>query len=829
MAPVDTQSDDLFLRFGLLGTGVLCWMASRRLWHLADVGALPLSVVLMIATCLVGFGLLLCACGGKVPRAARYLLPVALVLIVAHCLQIHEANARLRGGDVTTDVLIFEEYAAHVLLEGQNPFRADLLEAYRAHRTPFTFSTPSVDGSLTGRQPYPALSFLIFVPLLVTNVDVFIAYPLFQIAAFVVLFAWASPRYRPVILLPFLAEPSYMGDALGGVSDPVWAFLVLCMVVVWKRPTARGVLYGLAVAFKQHAWYLAPFLLVRIAWETEGSRAERARAVGRFVAVSGGVFLAVNLPFIVWDPESWLLGVFAPVLAPMHVYGQGASALTTVGWVTVPKSTYSLVTYGLLAVGLVAYARHAPRVPYLMWVVPGIALWFGHRSLTSYWYYLALPLAADLFGAGIAKLHKTEFKRRSFVPELALAGALVAAFVLSAVRAVVGPPGLTIELAGPHEAVRAHVVGTSVRVRNETKRRLEPRFQVHENNLQPFFWAIDSGPKFLRPGQSAVYEIGTRWPPAYVEIRRGGRVIVHPADAHEPRVAVRIEGDLSAVRPSVAPNGRWRLWNIRGNKPHFWDLSSTADDGRVRYTGDGSRGSLAFVLPPAPGEDFESIVLDTTILVPDHPFQIDVRPPRGANRFPDPDIVFGLQFRHGANEVSVLFGEEPGVGRFDAHRHYKVLPAPPEEWSTHSIDVRGLFAEFGLRFSVGRTELPRFPGLDFPMSPLGFDLTLRARRTDDPVTGEFGELVWSGGAPDPREIYRQAARHPEHLVLWKADFESEMGNEEAAAEAWRDLAIHHARRGHCEEALDAVQQGRAHDPDLLVELPDCETSGGLGP
>ncbi|MBW2257832.1 MAG: hypothetical protein JRI25_24965, partial [Deltaproteobacteria bacterium] len=737
----------MYLRFGLLGTGVLCWMGSRELWNLADVGALPLSVALMLVTGLVGLLLLLCTCGTRIPRIARYLLPIALVLIVADYAQIHEANARLQGGDVTTDVLIFEEYAAHLLLEGVNPYGADLLEAYRAHRTPAHLSTPLIDGTLPGRQPYPALSFLLLVPAQVLGFDADLVYPAFLIGTFLVLYAGVSRRYRPVILLPFLAETIYLGYAFGGVSDTVWCFLLVCMVAAWDRPIGRALLFGLAVSFKQQAWFLAPFLLVRVAWETGGGSDGRGRAMGQFTALVAGVFLAINLPFLVWDPAAWFAGVFEPLRAPMQVFGQGPSVLTAVGWFAIPKGTHTLVSYGLMGVGLLACIRHYPRAPYLLWLVPGIALWFGYRSLNSYWYFLALPFAMDVFNRRPPALVPSVGRHRSLLPELVLASALVVGFTVSAVRAAVGAPGLEITVLGPHEAVGLHISGTWVRVRNATERAIEPRFQVQSHNLQPWFWTIESGPEILEPGQSAVYRIGTKRPRAYLEIPRGGRISVHSADAHQPRVAARIEGDQSVAWPAVAPNGGWKLWTRNKRKPHFWGVvRENSETSRIRYSGDASRGSLTFELDPVAGGDYETLFLDTYMLVPEFPFRIRVKPPRGANRLPDPDIVFGLQLRHGGKRVWVLFGEEEATGRFERNHHYKVIPAPAEEWSTHEIDVRSLLSELGVRVNARRMEMPGFPQLDFPMSPMSFDLMLQARLTEEAVVGHFGEITWGGEA-----------------------------------------------------------------------------------
>jgi len=790
MAMKDASHDDLFWRFGLLGTGVLAWMAATDMWERGDVGAMSLSVAMLLVTCLMGFVLMLFACGRSVPRVARYVLPVALALIVASYVQIHLAEIRLRGGDLVTDSLIFQEYASHLVLEGVNPYRFDMFEAYRAHQTPINFSTPLVDGSLSGHLPYPALSFLLLVPFLALGLDVTVVYPVFLMAGLVALYFGVKERYRPVILLPFLTETAFLGYALIGVSDPVWAFVLVCMVLAWDRPVGRGLLFGLAISFKQHPWLLLPFLLVRIVWETEGGRAERIRAAGLFAALSAGVFLVTNLPFLLWDPGAWFQGVFEPFLAPMQVFGQGgASVLTTVGWLTIPTSAHVVAVWGLLGVGLLAYARHYPRVPHLLWLVPAIALWFGHRSLTSYWYFFALPFAMDVFGRRPGRVARDGAAQRALWPELALAGALLVGFSASAYWAAVRPPDLEISFAGPHEVSNGRIVSTTVRVRNGTEKAIEPRFQAQSNQKQPLFWVVESGPEILEPGESGVYQISGQMSASNIEVRRGGRISVHPADAHEPRAVARIEGDVTGAWPGVVPNGRWVLWTHDEDKPHFWGLKgSSPDAGRVSYVAEGSRSAVAFEVDRAAGEEFAEVVLSTFMFVPEHPFRIDVRPPEDANRFPDPDIRFGLRLRPGANRVWVLFGGEKAKGRFNQHERYKVIPAPVGQWSTHKIDVRAVLAEFGLRPNSRRMRMPGFPHLDFPMSAMSFDLVLGARRTNEPVVGYFGEIAPDALAPDPRAVYRRAARRSHErsheLILWKADYAAEMGNEDTARELY---------------------------------------------
>jgi hypothetical protein len=462
-----------------------------------------------------------------------------------------------------------------------------------------------------------------------------------------------------------------------------------------------------------------------------------------------------------------------------------------------------------MGVGLLAYARHYPRVPHLLWLVPAVALWFGYRSLTSYWYFLALPFAMDAFGRRRAAIARAGAPR-AFWPELALAGALVMGFAASAYWAWVHPPGLEISIAGPHEVTSGRIVGTTVQVRNGTKRAIEPRFQAQSGQKQPLFWIVESGPEALGPGEAGVYRITAKVVASQVEVRRGGRISVHPADAFEPRAVARIEGDVTGVWPGVVPNGRWVLWTRDEDKPHFWKLKTSPDDaGRVRYASEPSRPALALELEPVAGEESAEVSITTFMLLPEHPFRIEVRPPLVANRFPDPDTLFGLRFRLGANKVWVLFGEEEARGRFDENEQYKVIPAPAEQWSVHEIDVRAVLAEFGLNAFSRRMKLPGFAHLDFPMSAMSLDLVLKTRRAEAPVVGHFGEIVPEALAPDPREVYRRAARRPHELVLWKADHAVEMRNEGVARQLYMETLERRPRSGSTHYRLGQMGLKRA--------------------
>src|SRR5690606_34378533 len=107
------------------------------------------------------------------------------------------------------------------------------------------------------------------------------------------------------------------------------------------RRFERGLWYGLACAIKQNVWLLAPFLLIR-AWRSGGRR-----EAARFALVSAGVFLLINLPFILMDPRQWLTGVLAVFVEPQIYLSLGLSRLTELGILLLPKSIYLALVAGV--------------------------------------------------------------------------------------------------------------------------------------------------------------------------------------------------------------------------------------------------------------------------------------------------------------------------------------------------------------------------------------------------------------------------------------------------------------------------------------------------
>ncbi|MBW2736215.1 MAG: hypothetical protein JRH20_27835, partial [Deltaproteobacteria bacterium] len=387
------QGTLLLRRAGFLGTALVCWHAATVIHESGSTLNYGLSALLMLSGYLLGFLNLGLAIFDRPSRRAQIVIPLSLTLAFVIWGQMASIAGREQGV-LSTDVWIFMDYAAQLLLDGENPYTQELLEAFRINRMGFHFSTPLLDGSLSGRVAYPALSFLVFVPLRLLSIPTEWLFPLTLGVSWLLIYRWAPAHLRPLVLLPFFFEDRYLFYAFGGVSDSGWALLLLMMVRSWDKPTQRAVFYGLAASFKHQPWLLAPLLLVRL-WHEAGAE-QRWREMWRFAWISTVTFLVLNSPFILWSPTAWLAGVFEPVVAPMITFGQGLSMLSMFGVAAIPKGLHSLLMLMIYALGLWTYARHYSRVRALLWIVPALALFFANRSLTSYWYYYLIPLVLDL-------------------------------------------------------------------------------------------------------------------------------------------------------------------------------------------------------------------------------------------------------------------------------------------------------------------------------------------------------------------------------------------------------------------------------------------------
>ena len=402
---INGRWEQLILRFGFFGTGALMLNMAYEVWSIGQIGTHRALVFAVFAEYAMAFALLV---AGVLPAGRlRRLAPLILVSAVAALSLWFYAQITINLTVYGTDNAAFSHVAAERLIDGENPYaindRAFIEETGQRFGVPATFITATTDGKpLSNLMSWPAGSVLVVVPALLLGVDdvrwVVVA---FEIAVLVLLWFRAPRALRPLIVLPFAADPNLMIRFTGGgVMDFVWVLPVLASVIFLyaNRLGWAALLFGLAAGTKQQPWLLAPFLLIWV-WYAhhDGTRVDRVRAMAEFSCISGAGFMALNLPFILWDLDGWMRGVLLPFREQLVPFGSGISLLTTTGIADLPKDFYTASTFGVWGLLLLAYALHFRTLKHAVWLAPAVIMWFGYRSLQNYFIFWAPMLFIALF------------------------------------------------------------------------------------------------------------------------------------------------------------------------------------------------------------------------------------------------------------------------------------------------------------------------------------------------------------------------------------------------------------------------------------------------
>jgi uncharacterized membrane protein len=89
------------------------------------------------------------------------------------------------------------------------------------------------------------------------------------------------------------------------------------------------------------------------------------------------------------NPTTWFTNVFTPMTEDLVILSQGPSLLTEVGLLPIGKAFYSVIVVAVSVVLIINYYVYFDKLRYMLWIFPGIILWFSYRALTSYIIYWA--------------------------------------------------------------------------------------------------------------------------------------------------------------------------------------------------------------------------------------------------------------------------------------------------------------------------------------------------------------------------------------------------------------------------------------------------------
>jgi uncharacterized membrane protein len=455
-------------------------------------------------------------------RALPALCFVAFVMWLGINHLVSPAVVSPRFEQYQSDSLAFDAYSAQLVIEGKDPYAVSMAPSATAYKESPTIFTPTMEGGRVAIEPYPALSFLAYVPFVAAHVQSMIWVDIgFALAAMLLVLALVPARLRIFFGLFFLLIPEFRDFAVGSVTDVMWLPLMIGVAATWQRaPSWSAVLLGLACAVKQEPWFIVPFALVHWWAMSEPGRAPVATL--KNLAWLAAAFLAPNLPFVLWHPGQWLAGVLSPLLSHAVPLGSGLIALQTSGLVALPLRVYTVLWVGALVVCLAAYARWPQRLAWLPFIAPAIVLFFSPRSLQNYFIYWPLVLAVY---AATAPEQRQTMAGRASAPLLKRVAA-VAAAVVTVIIGVVG-----VAAAGE----RASVEVKRVALDPETGyiNRVVVDLSNPTSQVQTFHCALAG------PSNAIVF-----WRPPRVDVPAHGRSTVELS-----------AGDLSGEAPRVAGSG----------------------------------------------------------------------------------------------------------------------------------------------------------------------------------------------------------------------------------------------------------------------------------
>lgn len=837
------RAESAALRIGLLAASLTFFDIGIGVWHGGQAFLSPLNLGLSFAAWAAGAFTGVLALAAAVHRRAAWLLPISFAALACQVFYVTALN----DSPLTTfrtDNEMIGGYALEALKHGQNPYSWNFSDIVRVYRDPGLLLTPFLDGSYQHRLTYPALPILsLWAFDLVGLGQGRIVNLIALIALAFLLFLGAPRRASPIILLPLLAFKDFTHIALGGAQDIVWCALLVGMILAWRRPVLRAVLFGLAISFRQQPWFIAPFLIIAL-WNEHASLGARLREIGRFVGISAGLFLGINLPFMLDDFRGWWRGALEPAYAAFNVYSHGLGILAAYGAAPFPREFYTILQASFLACALLLAWRHPRAVGQAYWIAPGLFFWLFYRGLLNYWIFWLPPLliAATRIQLTSARAAAQRPYRLATAALVLLIGGMDG---LLAVHYLTRPPAIGVEVIEPLWTGYGggFVDEFEVRVTNSSRGVVRPRFALqHDPARQALPWTILSGPESLRPGESGRYVITARdLPSRGFPAGRAAQLVVSDADGDYSLRAVETIGNPIPPRPDAndpdrIANPDYRYWSAVTGTPQGWSLSAPESNSlslSLKTVGGRKALSLEIGRLPDPLETLESepTRLWQMVVFP-RMFSLWVYPTAAVSETLDEQ--YGLEIDDGTRRLRILFGaaqSSHSLLRPDDALVY--VSAPLNRWSRQTIDLARLYAEFN--WPLPRYSPRDWNGVPYPARQLRLSL-IGASRTRLEAAWIFGAIEQERPFASPQSAIAEALAHPDVYYANLGDQYRDQGNDDLArgaylralgynpnnADAYVGLGASEAALGNREAALQAFEKalalGYSRPQELLAQI-----------
>lgn len=311
-----------------------------------------------------------------------------------------------------TDVIAFSAVNARLVLAGNNPYTSDTafrralidypiigaaplrqgafgseddlpsIPRIKAQQHAYLTSPQTAAGEFDPRtlHSYPALSFLLYVPLLWAGLPNILVLHLVLFCGLLVWLVCQAPIWlRGWGALATSAGLLAVAGSLYSETEVVCAAFVLLAWHLRERRWVSAVLLGLGCAFKQLCWFFVPVLLLdallRYGWR------EALRRAG----IASLAFLLPNLPFLLMNAHAWWVSLLLPVSGPQFPWGTGIVALSITHLLPYgPSFLYAALELGTLLGALWAQWRWHTVQGDAVVLLGYVPLLFATHSLPSY-------------------------------------------------------------------------------------------------------------------------------------------------------------------------------------------------------------------------------------------------------------------------------------------------------------------------------------------------------------------------------------------------------------------------------------------------------------
>lgn len=339
------------------------------------------------------------------PRRAKQLMGAMVVISFVLFVVMSFSNVQRFG----TDGILFNQYAIDLLLSGENPYAQSMEPAFNMYGLDERWVTLTADGNFVRSFSYPALSFVIYIPLLLVGVqDINVTTMLFLLAVLFFLIREAPSWLRGLPVLILFIDPNTTLFSYGGVFDIVWVLFLLFSIKYFLKGKhiVSGIFLGLAFSVKQTPWLIAPFLAVWI-YKTYPPKRKGRRMIevfrenlykeSRFFIPVSFTFLLINAPFMYWNFGAWLDSVLTPLSGRSYLImqGSGLASLVQGGHASLPYTFFQFALISTLITLLLLYWLNFERIKHIGWVAPMLIFFFHYRSLQNYFIFF-IPVALYL-------------------------------------------------------------------------------------------------------------------------------------------------------------------------------------------------------------------------------------------------------------------------------------------------------------------------------------------------------------------------------------------------------------------------------------------------